>query len=120
MVTGGCRALISYTGGGVGNSCLLPRKSFTRNVADMMITLSGGGGDDDADRASVLLACCCIYFSYCRFLTMTTRLNKPISKSVLRLRSCASSSTTTLYLVSSASPCNSRNNIPTVINLICV
>lgn len=120
------RASILNIGGGEGKSVVFSAKSDTRRVADMIIRRSGyrlvvrnSSGLRERMNAVLTLA-----FSLPSFHSSsrrrTTLLSTPIKISVLTLRSCASSTMMTEYLLSEKSLASSRNKTPSVMNLIAV
>lgn len=101
-------------GGVTGKRVLLFVKSVRRSVADMMIIRSGLIGEvvEDVGRSFVSRH----FFSR----SLATRERTPMRTSVLTPRSCASSTTTTLYRLSRKSADSSRRRTPSVINLMAV
>lgn len=102
-------------GGETGKRVLLEVKSVRRRVADMMMIRSGRMAGEDVEvvgRSLVSLH----FFSR----SLATRESTPMRTSVLTPRSCASSTTTTLYRLSRKSDDNSRKSTPSVMNLMAV
>lgn len=108
------------SGGGVGKREMLWVKSVVRSVADMMMIRSGVivfaiVVEEDAGVIGES------FDSRHFFSRSLDTLDKtPMRTSVFTPLSCASSTTTTLYLLSKKSADNSRRSTPSVINLIAV